>query len=229
MGKKSKNEQAPRAFKNNAFHALKGVAVRPSTRAKGAPLTAIPDEQADDADLFARSVRGARPIVRDEEEASKPAPRSEAAATARTAPDDDNESGLFLKAMTAIGAATVRQRNADDEEPAGDTLHRSPSSRLRQLKKGTIRIVQELDLHGSLREEALRRLQHFISGAHARGDQAVLVITGKGINSPDGPVLQGAVSEWLRGPGKELVAEFALAPRDKGGSGAFVVFLRSRK
>jgi DNA-nicking Smr family endonuclease len=229
MSKKSKNEQISRAFKNNPFHSLKGVAVNPSPRAKTAPLTRIPDEQADDAGLFARSVRGARPIARDEDEAAQRAPAEAAAIPAPTDRDDENEGGLFLKAMTAIGAATVREKNTDDEDLPGDASHRSASSRLRQLKKGTMRISQELDLHGSLREEALRRLQHFIAGAHARGDQAVLVITGKGINSAEGPVLPGAVDEWLRGPGKKMVAEFAPAPRDKGGSGAFVVFLRSRK
>lgn len=226
MGKKPKNEQTPRAFKNNPFHTLKGVAVNPSKRTVTAPLTTVPDEQADDADLFARSVRGARPIARNEEEDARPARVPGSAASARKIPEDENEGGLFLKAMTAIGAQTVRERQGEDEELSGDAPPRSSSSRLRQLKKGSLRIAQELDLHGSLREEALRRLQHFIAGASARGDQAVLVITGKGINSAEGPVLPGAVSEWLRGPGRELVAEFAPAPRDKGGSGAFVVFLR---
>jgi DNA-nicking Smr family endonuclease len=55
-----------------------------------------------------------------------------------------------------------------------------------------------------------------------------LVITGKGLNSPDGPVLQGAVREWLRTAGAKMVAEFHDGPRDKGGSGAVVVFLRRR-
>jgi DNA-nicking Smr family endonuclease len=56
----------------------------------------------------------------------------------------------------------------------------------------------------------------------------VLVITGKGINSPEGPVLQRVVAEWLRKEGKGTVAEFAPAPREMGGSGAFVVFLRKQ-
>ena len=56
----------------------------------------------------------------------------------------------------------------------------------------------------------------------------MLVITGKGINSAEGPVLQGAVADWLREKGRGLVAEFAPAPRDKGGSGAFVVFLKNK-
>ena len=99
---------------------------------------------------------------------------------------------------------------------------------MRQLKRGTIRISGELDLHGFLKDDALRRLEHFIASAYARGLQAVLVITGKGLNSPDGPVLPGAVAAWLREQGKGMVAEFLPAPRDRGGSGAIVVFLKKR-
>ena len=104
----------------------------------------------------------------------------------------------------------------------------SSSSRMKQLKRGAIRISAELDLHGCLRDEALVKLRQFLAAAHGRGQKAVLVITGKGINSAEGPVLQGAVADWLRENGKGLVAEFAPAPRDKGGSGAFVVFLKNR-
>ncbi|HSC70120.1 MAG TPA: Smr/MutS family protein, partial [Candidatus Methylomirabilis sp.] len=55
-----------------------------------------------------------------------------------------------------------------------------------------------------------------------------LVITGKGLNSPAEPVLQGAVAGWLRDKGKGMVAEFAPAPRQMGGSGAYVVFLKEK-
>jgi DNA-nicking Smr family endonuclease len=41
-------------------------------------------------------------------------------------------------------------------------------------------------------------------------------------------VLQQAVTGWLRDAGKKLVVEFASAPREMGGSGAFVVFLREQ-
>jgi DNA-nicking Smr family endonuclease len=100
---------------------------------------------------------------------------------------------------------------------------------MRQLRRGTIRIGEELDLHGYLKDEALRRLEHFIMNAYARAQQSVLVITGKGYNSPEGPVLQGAVFAWLREQGRGVVAEFMPAPRDKGGSGAYVVFLKRQK
>jgi DNA-nicking Smr family endonuclease len=79
-----------------------------------------------------------------------------------------------------------------------------------------------------LKDEALQRLEQFISEAVTLGQQAVLVITGKGLNSPEGPVLQGAVAAWLKDEGKRMVLEFVPAPRYLGGSGAFVVFLKKQ-
>ena len=138
---------------------------------------------------------------------------------------DQQEEQVFLQAMKKIGG-TFRP-TAPAEEPE-DEPRQSASSRLKQLKRGTMRISEELDLHGHQRDEALRTLASFIQAAYHRGRKAVLVITGKGINSPEGPVLQGAVADWLRQDGKAMVAECAPAPRDKGGSGAVVVFLKNR-
>ncbi len=224
MSKKRKNEQKPGTFRNNPFHPLKGISSRtlPGT---AAPKKTTAGEATDDADLFARSIRGARPIVREEDEKGADLlPQEKAPPETR----EEADTGLFLRAMTTFGTARIRERTADDEGTDEDAPRRSQSGRMRQLKKGTIRIARELDLHGSVRDDAVRKLQQFVTGAYGRGDQAVLVITGKGINSPEGPVLPAAVRGWLAGPGKSMVAEFLPAPRDRGGSGAIVVFLRRR-
>ena len=84
----------------------------------------------------------------------------------------------------------------------------------------------ELDLHGLTRDQALESLGHFIDGAWRREMKAVLVITGKGNNSSGEPVLQAAVAGWLREKGQKMVVEFAPAPQQMGGSGAYVVFIR---
>ena len=137
------------------------------------------------------------------------------------------ERELFLSAMQNIGSSLkdIRQPEYEILEPE----RRSESSRLRQLKRGTIIISRNIDLHGFLRDEALKRLEQFISESYNRGMQAVLVITGKGLNSPEGPVLKGAVAAWLGDQGKRMVVEFGLAPRNLGGRGAFVVFLKKSK
>jgi DNA-nicking Smr family endonuclease len=223
MKKKKAGEKIPPDFRNNPFKSLKGLApaptkktVAPMQRVKEAPLE-------DEASLFLKAVSGVRKIEQVEDIAAGPAARKTAIEPDSGIPE---ERLVFLEAMKKMGA-TLRDSKPepDDTDESG---YRSPSSRMRQLKRGTIRISEELDLHGFLRDEALARLQSFITAAHGRGLEAVLVITGKGVNSPEGPVLQGAVAAWLRERGKGIVAEFSPAPRDKGGTGAFVVFLKKK-
>jgi DNA-nicking Smr family endonuclease len=222
--KKKKPPNQPHAdFKNKPFKALKGIVPAETVPAKKDTRTqvrkTIRSNDADDAALFLFAVEGAKRLGNDPTAHNESASRRVPERTAVHAPEDNQ---LFLAAMQKIGttfSSTFTERASEDAE------RRSPTSRMRQLKRGTLRISQELDLHGFLREEALTRLEQFIAAAFSRGQQAVLVITGKGINSPGGPVLQGAVAEWLREKGKGLIAEFSPAPRSLGGSGAFVVFL----
>ena len=227
--KKHKPEEKPAAdFKTNPFKALKGFAPQPALQEKKQaaplprPMKKQQENEEDAASLFLRSVEGARRIAGDPGSAL---PRTEQATgtTSRKEPEEDRQ--LFLEAMQKFG--TTFTSVVSDEEDEGE--QRSASSRTRQLRRGSISISETLDLHGYVRDEALQRLAQFISGAYHRGSKAVLVITGKGLNSPEGPVLQGSVDAWLREQGKSMVIEVAQAPRDKGGSGAVVVFLRTKK
>jgi DNA-nicking Smr family endonuclease len=226
--KKSKPPDKSQAdFKNKPFKTLKGLVPSTSvpTKKNATPQARrkIHGSDDDDTSLFLRAAEGAKRFgdASDAHDVSA-AGQFPKKATAR-APED---SRLFLAAMKKIG--TTFRDILPERELEKDTVQRSPTSRMRQLKRGTLRISQELDLHGFLKDEALMRLEQFVAAACARGQQAVLVITGKGINSPEGPVLQGAVSDWLRKKGKGIVAEFAPAPRELGGSGAFVVFLKKK-
>ncbi len=100
-------------------------------------------------------------------------------------------------------------------------------NRLRHLKRGIIQVNRQLDLHGLSREEALDALEPFIASARSAAEKAVLIITGKGLHSVGEPVLQQAVAGWLRDQGRSMITEYAPAPQEMGGGGAFVVFLRS--
>ncbi len=223
MKKKDKSEKKSSGdFKNNPFKPLRGFTPKPGPAGNKTPPPPAHDPgEDDDLSLFLRAAAGARRIGR--------VPTSETSAKQRDAETSgaggaEEDRRLFLQEVRKIGASGRIVLPEPNEE---ETERRSSMSRMRQLKRGTIRIREELDLHGDIREAALVKLEHFITGAFGRGQKAVLVITGKGINSPEGPVLQGAVAGWLREKGKGLVAEFAPAPRDLGGSGAFVVFLKS--
>jgi len=221
--KNKKKEQGTGSFQNTPFKALKGITPNAPSPATAAPKAPLREEHEDDNELFLRSMSGTRRI--DADGGEEQATRSPALAAPQTGVDE-NSRELFLKAMGSLVPATFR---VETPEPEDDEPVRSQSSRMRQLKRGTLRIDEELDLHGFLKDEALKRLGHFIASAYDRGSQAVLVITGKGINSTEGPVLPGAVAAWLRDKGTTMVAEFHTAPRDKGGSGAIVAFLRKRE
>jgi DNA-nicking Smr family endonuclease len=225
MKKKKSDDEAPVDFKNNSFKSLKGFSPLPPLVAKKvAPNRKKTEHHEDESELFLRAVTGARKI------GSKAASNIGTVATrGKTTLSGDaviRERELFLSAMQNIGSSLkdIRQPEQEILEPN----RRSASSRMRQLRRGTIIISRNIDLHGFLRDEALRRLEQFISESYNRGLQAVLVITGKGLNSPEGPVLKGAVAAWLGDQGRRMVVEFGLAPRNLGGSGAFVVFFKKK-
>jgi DNA-nicking Smr family endonuclease len=178
-----------------------------------------PPSDEDDAAIFQRAVANVKRLHPSEKQVKKKEVPPERKL-------EEEERSVFLKEVEKLQLDV----NFRDELPEDVTPLRKPASnRQRELKKGAIRIGLELDLHGLTRDEALTSLERFISGAYNREQTAVLVITGKGNNSPEEPVLQMAVSAWLRDRGRGMVTEFAPAPRQLGGSGAFVVFLKERE
>ncbi len=223
MKPKKPSDRSSPHFKNSPFQSLKGFIPQPS--ADPPPPRKRDKQTRNDSELFLRAVAGTKKIIRSESPAMPSRRKTEKDTAIGRTPLEQQDHELFLRAMEKIGTTNTKvSKSGDDEVVHGKP--RTASSRMRQLKRGTIRLGGELDLHGFLRDEAITKLEHFISSAYARGREAVLVITGKGINSPAGPVLQGAVAAWLRKQGNRLVTEFVSAPRDLGGSGAFVVFLR---
>ena len=222
--KKPHQQEKPKEFHATPFKALKGVRVEAAAPPRPQPSRPPepPAPEADDDLVFLRAMMdvhrlGGKP-------AAKPGGPRQAAPQPRRI--DEEERRQFLEALDKLHLdVTFTEELPDDVEP----LRPLPVNRMRQLRRGAIRIDYELDLHGLTRDEALDSLAAFIASAYNRNQKGVLVITGKGNHSPEEPVLQGAVAGWLRQKGKDLVAEFAPAPRQMGGGGAFVVFLKEKK
>ena len=220
---KKQKPAKPKEFAAQPFAALKALKPAVAERVPPAPAKPVapPPEEEDGDLLFLRTMAEVRPMQQ------RKSPIGSGRATAPALP----RPAVLTREEQAEFMAALRQLRLDvsfrDSLPgAGDNKRPKAVNRLNQLKKGTIRLDYELDLHGLTREEALESLADFIASAGRRQQKAVLVITGQGLNSPGEPVLQGAVSAWLREHGRDLVAEFAPAPRDMGGDGAFVVFLK---
>lgn len=78
----------------------------------------------------------------------------------------------------------------------------------------------EIDLHGLSREEAIKELKDFLSRADSLHWQSVKVITGRGLNSPDGvSILKQSVQIWLRSHNYAFTA----AKNKEGGPGSIIV------
>lgn len=94
-----------------------------------------------------------------------------------------------------------------------------------RIARGRIEIGARLDLHGMTLERARTRLAAFLSGAQARGESLVLVITGKGQSGRG--ALKHEVPHWLSLPdSRALVIGFEEAAPHHGGSGALYVRIR---
>lgn len=222
MKKQKKTQPVIKDFANNPFKSLKGLDAGRIVAPPPPPQPVKPVPADDDMTLFLREVADVRRIHTapgDSGTVAKPAPPI-------VQRIEESEQRVFIQALEKLEMDVVFQDELpDDVEP----LRPLQKSRLRQLQKGAIRIDYQLDLHGLSREEALDSLARFVAGAYNRGQKAVLIISGKGNHSPGEPVLQAAVSGWLREKGREMVAEFAPAPRQMGGGGAFVVFLKDKE
>ncbi len=236
MGKRKQQKQAPSRppeFHSTPFSSLKGVQLPVASPAETKPSApvALPVMDKDGGEnLFLLAMEGVSrlgepPGARLAGDEQTPGLRCSASTIAKAASPAHIEpvaSDLFLEEIKRLKLEVKFSDQAPDE----DELKPLAGNRLKQLKRGIIAVDHQLDLHGLTRDEALTELPRFLRSARLRGQVAALVITGKGNNSPGEPVLQQAVAGWLRDTGRELVVEYAPAPREMGGSGAFVVFLR---
>jgi DNA-nicking Smr family endonuclease len=223
MKKKKQHDPKPKEFVAAPFAALKGVT---ATAAAPPPVKSqepVAGKAAvmDDNDAFFLAMAGVQRLGGKKQPAATAKPISPLKTVIRRI--DEQEQQQFLEAVAGM-KLDVTFGDEEKDEP-GPAVPRA-CSRLKQLRRGTIRVDYELDLHGLTRDEAVDALKVFLQGACRRGQQAVLVITGRGNHSGDEPVLKKAVDKWLRQEGQEMVAEFLPAPREMGGDGAVVVFLR---
>lgn len=225
MKNKEKPKQKQKEFSASPFKALKGAAL--DLTAEGQPQAPAPQKPQKSAPnlsdelLFLDAVADVRPL-----RAAAVTPAKAKAHGAARREREEDEQRAFLQALDQL-KLDVRFQDELAEQESPDRP--APVNRLRQIRRGGIRIDLQLDLHGLTREEALENLDRFVKGAYNRGQKGVLVITGKGNNSAGEPVLKSAVAGWLRENGKGMVSEFIQAPNDMGGSGAVVVFLKEKK
>jgi DNA-nicking Smr family endonuclease len=223
---KKKNTAKPskRDFNNSPFSDLKGFAV--SAQETGDANSS--QSQAHDSPLephgsFAEEMDmlGVRRLDADAEDAEQILAGGSAEVEEDTSSPDDGE--LFLQAMGEL------QVNFSDRLPEEEQPSTASARRMKQLRQGKLTPEAALDLHGLKRREVAARLRFFLQDASHHGWQTLLVITCKGLHSADGePVLRIEAEHFLAGEGRKWVAEWGRAPKQLGGDGALVLFLRKQ-
>jgi DNA-nicking Smr family endonuclease len=99
---------------------------------------------------------------------------------------------------------------------------------MKKLKRGELPVQAHIDLHGLTKKDAEEAVRRFLITSHYRGLRCVLIIHGRGLNSPNSiPVLKERIPVWLnRGPARKIVMAFSSAQPYDGGTGAIYVLLR---
>lgn len=222
MARNKDKASGKQVFSANPFKQLKGFAV--SKEEVPAPVTKpqAKVEELPEEELFAHEME--RLGVKEQPSAMPgralpPETALERRPAPTPPPKDDGE--LFLHALGRMDAVFR------DEFPEEPQLRAQPA-RMKQLRQGRLTPQAQLDLHGLSRETALERVGFFLQDAAYQGWGTVLVITGQGKRSEDGPVLRAAVERYLAEAGGAWVAEWGRAPARYGGDGALVVFLKAR-
>jgi DNA-nicking Smr family endonuclease len=140
--------------------------------------------------------------------------------------DSENETIQQLNTLIKTGEGFVVKNTSEYIEGTGHNVHPEISTR---LHRGDFSIQAHIDLHGFGVVDALNAFEFFIKDSITTGKRAVLIVHGRGLSSPDRPVLKTKVVEWLtRGPMRKWVIAFSSARSCDGGAGATYVLLRQR-
>lgn len=218
MGKKSSHD-----FNNSPFKNLKGLSLPVKEEVKAVPPP-LRNEVAREYD-FSTEMQGlgVKILPADERRADveRPLPDPPATAVGPVASEPRNDEELFLAAIQGMEVIF------SDEIPDLEVPSATPR-RLKLVEQGRLRPSERLDLHGFTRSEARRRTAHFLENAAHHGYPLVLIITGWGKSGSGEAILREEIARYLRTDGAPLISEWALAPKNLGGDGALLVFLRSR-
>ncbi len=214
MGKRRKSNGFNTPFTGLTVPATPARAAAPAP----APVAAPPSTESD-AELFAAAVRDATPLAKARGRV-EPAKRE-----AACLPDDEQ---LALLELHSLIEGRGPFETTDAEEICAGRAPGVSIELVERLQQGHFSWRRHLDLHGLTREEAKAQLTRFIVEARREGERCVLVVTGRGLGSPDGvAVLRQALPRWLgRAPLRAHVLAYTLARQVDGGAGAFYVLLR---
>jgi DNA-nicking Smr family endonuclease len=97
---------------------------------------------------------------------------------------------------------------------------------IRRLHNGDFSVQDSIDLHGMTLGVAEEAFFAFLREALQKHLFCIKVIHGRGLRSPNGPVLKEALKKWLRGTFSKWVLAYVTAKDCDGGLGATYILLK---
>ena len=166
----------------------------------------------DDAELFRAAIGRVRPLPAADQAPQRPRPPPE------TRMRDADERAALNESRREPGPSAAESGDAIEYRRNEVT----PQT-LRRLKRGEFSVQDSFDLHqlnAAIAEAALGR---FLLEARAANHRCVRIVHGKGLHSPQGPVLKSLMERTLAR--RADVLAYASAPPAQGGTGALLVLL----
>lgn len=183
----------------------------------------IPDIEldSDEAQSFARAMQGVRPV--DETRGRALAPPAPPAPIRHKSAERD-----YLADFTEGKYEFALEYTEEFFE--GHVMGTDPLV-VAKLRAGQYSPETHIDLHGLNAEQAYAALLVFVKEAYNQGRRNLVVVTGRGKNSPGGlSVLRQNMQDWLtKEPLRRVVLAFCTAQPKDGGAGALYVLLRKFK
>jgi len=185
------------------------------------PEKAVPD----DSQHFHEAMSDVTPLPEEKKKTiSSPGPNIR---PSHPAPDDEQEAMTHL--FELVKGSIHMDITLTDEYIEG-SVKGFDQKLMKRLKKGEFPVQDHIDLHGLTKQEAETKVKDFLIQSHKLGLRCVLIVHGRGLNSPDTfPVLKESLPIWLnRGPTRKIVLAFVTARPYDGGTGAVYVLLKKR-
>jgi len=219
MGKKKKKNVFNPVLKDKKL--LKKA---PPERSPTPGPAVLRDETPEEENLFWEAMRNVKPLSG--RETRTPANPRARTCPAHPPPNEDQEVVEHLQGL--VDGSIQMDITLTDEYMEG-ALPGVGKKVLKALKRGQFPVQDYLDLHGLTRQEAEERVAEFLVRSHRLGRRCVLIVHGRGLNSPASfPVLKESLPEWFtRGAPRKLILAFTTARPHDGGAGAVYVLLRA--
>ena len=209
---------------NPVFKDLNRIVKKANTNKPVRTIEKKPEKSETDAyTLFSEAMSGVTPIS--DEKGEKIASSGKTKKPTHFHSDEDDE---VINYLNNLVAGSIDMDFTFSDEYIEGSISGVSRNILKKLKRGKLPIQAHIDLHGLTKKDAEDVVRRFLINCHSRGLRCVLIVHGRGLNSPGSiPVLKERIPVWLnRGPARKIVMAFSSAQPYDGGTGAIYVLLR---